>query len=83
MNNLKADQKAHREIVENGLSGLGCQKILNQQASLRVRQAIRREPGLRDLLEPVDTYLAENWRWMERKQQVLGDYWREKNKTGW
>jgi len=83
VSNLKAEQEARREVIESGLSGLGIQRILNHQARLRVQQAVRRDPGLQDLLEPVEEYLAENWRWMERKQELLGEVWRERNRTGW
>ena len=83
MSNMTSDREARREVVESGLSRYGVEKICNRQAQYRVYQAIRREPGLRDLLEPVQEYLKKNLRHMQRKQDELRQVWEEKNQTGW
>lgn len=83
MSNLKAAAEARREEVENTLTGLGVEMILNRQARMRVQQAIRRDPQLADLLDPVKNILDRNHKFMQSKQSLLGAVWEDKNLTGW
>jgi hypothetical protein len=83
MSKMRVDAEVRREEFEGIYFCLGNMQILNDQAMLRVRQAMRREKQLNDLLAPVQQHLDQVGEMMQRLQQQFGTDWQRRNETGW
>lgn len=80
MTRLTDRAENERGDLEDALGQLGVAKLLVEtQVDLRMRQAIRRDAGLSDLLVPALQHLAEITVALESAQSQLGMIWKERH----
>ena len=78
----QAEQK--RAAMENALTSIGTARILiDTQVMLRVRQAMRRDSQLVDLLEPVLAHVDTVDRTLVKALKVIGAEWETHEHQGW
>lgn len=80
MTRLTDRAENERGDLEDALGQLGVAKVLIEtQIDLRMRQAIRRDDRLSDLLVPALHHLAEITVALESAQSQLGKIWKERH----
>lgn len=81
---MTSEQAALRERWELAQQGLGlCISLMDAQTILRVKQALRRDPGLEDLLGPAVGQLLYIHDHVSAAQSLLDDVWHEQNEQRW
>ena len=84
MSRMTDQQEQRRADVEDTLTNIGTSRILiDTQVRLRVKQAIRRDSSLRDLLSPLLVHMTTIDTTLTRSLRILVEEWREHEQNGW
>jgi hypothetical protein len=83
MSQMKPQAEVRRETFEGTYFSVGASLVMNEQAEIRVRQAIKRERLLADLLTPVLDHLSQMNKVMRSMQVEMGKDWENNNGHGW
>lgn len=80
MSRLTDRAEAARGELEDALSRLGvAQRLIETQVDLRMRQAIRRDDRMSDLLTPALEHLDQISKAITSAQSQLGMIWKERH----